>query len=222
MNASPPLRISPDLTQEQELREAGYAHVAGIDEVGRGPWAGPVTAAAVILPLERPNLLEILAGVRDSKQLSPCAREALAPRIREIALAVGLGDASAAEIDAWGIVGATRQAMVRAVAQLTEQVDALLIDHLRLPQLDLPQRALPKADARCLSVAAASIVAKVERDRLMASLDSVYPGYGFGAHKGYGTAEHRAALARLGPSPIHRMSWLPLSPYGGRPAGARG
>jgi len=201
---------APDLCQEWALYRQGYTRIAGVDEVGRGPWAGPVYAAAVVLPLETPDLCERLAGVCDSKCLSPAVRETLAPRIWELALAVGLGSSSAAEIDACGIVEATRRAMMRAVEALPGGADALLIDHLRLPALGLPQVALPKADARCLSVAAASIVAKVERDRLMCRLDGEYPGYGFAAHKGYGTLAHRRALARLGPSPIHRMSWAPL------------
>jgi ribonuclease HII len=130
--------------------------------------------------------------------------------VLEAAVAVGIGWSSPAEIDAWGIAPATRRAMVRAVGRLKGQVDALLVDYVDLPELDLPQRALPKADAQCLSVAAASILAKVERDRLMIALDQGFPGYGFARHKGYGTPGHREALARLGPSPIHRMSWRPL------------
>jgi ribonuclease HII len=123
---------------------------------------------------------------------------------------VGVGWAAPTEVDERGVVPATQQAMARAVAELDGQVDALLVDYLRLPDLDLPQRALPKADARCLSVAAASIVAKVTRDQLMVALDRDFAGYGFARHKGYGTRQHREALARLGPSPIHRMSWRPI------------
>jgi ribonuclease HII len=125
-------------------------------------------------------------------------------------VAIGVGWGEPAEIDVWGIVPTTRLAMGRAVVELRGQVDALLIDHLRLPGLDLPQESLPKADARCLSVAAASIVAKVERDRLMIALTEEYPGYGFAQHKGYGTPQHRHALTRLGSSPIHRVSWRPM------------
>ncbi len=201
---------TPDLHEEWALAASGYARVAGLDEAGRGAWAGPVCAAAVILPLDRTDLPELLDGVRDSKLLSPKQREALLPVVLEIAEAAGVGWADPGEVDEWGVVAATRQAMARAVAQLDGAVDALLVDYLRLPNLNLPQRSLPKADVRCLSVAAASIVAKVERDRLMATLEQEFPGYGFAQHKGYGTRQHRAALAQLGPSPIHRMSWQPL------------
>ena len=200
----------PDLCEELRLHAAGYTRVAGVDEAGRGAWAGPVCAAAVVLPLGRRDLPDLLDGVRDSKQLSPARREALLPVILEVAEAAGVGWASPAEVDDQGIVPATRQAMARAVAELDGGVDALLLDYVRLPDLDLPQRALPKADARCLSVAAASIVAKVTRDRLMVALDRDFAGYGLARHKGYGTRQHREALARLGPLPIHRMSWRPL------------
>jgi len=202
--------MQPNLDEELELYAAGYTRVAGIDEVGRGAWAGPVYAAAVVLPLERADLLDLLAGVRDSKQLSPAQREVLLPRILRVAKAVGIGWASPAEVDELGIVAVTRRAMARAVAGLNGQADALLIDHVRLPDVALPQQAFPKADARCLSVAAASIVAKVTRDRLMVALERDYPGYGFASHKGYGTPAHRTALQRLGPSAIHRMSWRPI------------
>ncbi len=201
--------VLPNLCQEQELRACGYLYVAGVDEAGRGAWAGPVYAAAVVLPLDRPDLPALLEGLRDSKQLTPAQRETLYPLIRNVALAVGIGRAEVEEINHLGILAATRRAMARAVAQL-ERVDALLIDHLRLPEIPLPQRPLPKADQRCLSVAAASVIAKVERDRRMAELDREYPGYGFAAHKGYGTPRHRRALEQLGPSPIHRQTWRPI------------
>lgn len=200
----------PNLDEELALRATGFNRVAGLDEAGRGAWAGPVCAAAVILPLEQPDLLNVLKGVRDSKELTPKQRDELLPIVRETALAVGVGWGEPDEVDEWGIILATRKAMGRAVERVEERVDALLVDHLRLPGLNLPQRSLPKADCRCLSVAAASIVAKVERDGLMIALDEDYPGYGFAQHKGYGTPQHREALARLGPSPIHRMSWRPM------------
>ena len=207
-------RMLPGLHEELALCATGCTRVAGVDETGRGAWGGPVCAAAVVLPLHRPDLLDLLDGVRDSKQLSPARREALLPLVQEVAEAVGVGWATPAEVDELGIISATRRAMVRAITRLDGQVDALLVDYVRLPDLDLPQRALPKADARCLSVAAASIVAKVTRDRLMIALDQDFPGYGFARHKGYGTCQHREALARLGPSPIHRMSWRPLRTLG--------
>ncbi len=202
--------LTPDLSEELALLTAGHVHVAGLDEAGRGAWAGPVCAAAVILPLELPDLCDRLQDVRDSKQLTPLQRERLLPIVREVAEAVGVGWATPAEVDALGVVPATRRAMVRAVAGLQASADVALIDHLEVPDLGLPQRAFPKADARCLSVAAASIVAKVERDQLMVAFEEDFPGYGFARHKGYGTAAHREALSRLGPSPIHRMSWRPL------------
>jgi ribonuclease HII len=200
----------PHLSEEHKLHSAGHARVAGLDEAGRGAWAGPVCAAAVVLPLDHPNLLSLLSGVRDSKQLSHKQREGLLPAILEIAEAVGVGWAAPSEVDSLGIVPATRQAFARAVLELDGQVDALLLDHVFLPEVRLPQHALPKADVHCLSVAAASIVAKVNRDRLMVALDSDFPGYGLARHKGYGTRQHREALAQLGPSAIHRKSWRPI------------
>jgi ribonuclease HII len=205
------LKTVPDLAEETGLLACGYRRIAGVDEAGRGAWAGPVYAAAVVLPLERPDLSRLLADVRDSKGLSPLQREALSARIREVALAVGVGWAEVAEIDALGILPATRRAMARAVGGLALPADALLIDYVRLPEIGLPQRSLPRADACCLSVAAASIIAKVERDRRMTELDREYPGYGFARHKGYGTPQHRRALQQLGPSPIHRRTWRPLA-----------
>jgi ribonuclease HII len=188
--------------------------VAGLDEAGRGAWAGPVCAAAVVLPLDCDDLEDLLDGVRDSKLLTAKRREVLLPIICEVALAVGVGWAEPADVDRFGVVTATRGAMTQAVqvldGQMAGQAGALLIDHLWLPGLNLPQRALPKADCRCLTVAAASIVAKVERDSLMIALDRDYPGYGFARHKGYGTRQHQEALRKLGPTPIHRMSWRPI------------
>jgi ribonuclease HII len=211
---STPSDRHPHLEEEHALLAAGYRCVAGLDEAGRGAWAGPVYAAAVVLPLTRVDLVAVLDGVRDSKQLSAAQRERLLPCVLEIAEAVGTGWASPQEIDAQGIVPATRLAMARALAQLERRADALLLDHLDLPEIALPQRALPKADVHCLSVAAASIVAKVQRDRMMVELDGQFPGYGFAAHKGYGTPAHRRALARLGPTAVHRMSWRPMRESG--------
>ncbi len=203
----------PDLQLELHLHAHGYSLVAGIDEAGRGAWAGPVVAAAVVLPLELgpAALLAQLAGVDDSKRLRPAARAALVPRILECARAVGVGGAGPGEVDRDGLVPATRAAMIRALAMLDPQPDCLLIDAVRLPQCDLPQTSLIRGDGRSLSIAAASIVAKVARDELMAGLEERYPGYGFGRHKGYGTAAHRRALGRLGAAEVHRMSYAPLS-----------
>ncbi len=200
----------PDLQEEQALQAQGYPRIAGLDEAGRGAWAGPVVAAAVVLPLGRPDLAQALSGVRDSKQCTPRQRDQLFGRIRDVALAVGVGSVLPGRVDAIGIVPATREAMVQAVGRLGVAPDALLIDALRLPSLPLPQRPLIKGDARSLSIAAASIVAKVTRDRMMVSLDARYGGYGMARHKGYGTRQHQQALALLGPSPVHRLSYAPL------------
>ncbi len=199
----------PSLEHEQIFWRAGFVHVAGLDEAGRGAWAGPVVAAAVILPPD-PAIAATLHGVTDSKQLTPQQREALRARIVEVALAWGVGEASAAEIDALGIVTATRLAMQRALDALALAPHALLIDALRLPAVSLPQRAFPRADALSLSVAAASILAKTTRDARMAELEMQAPGYGFARHKGYGTRGHQQALRALGPSAWHRRSFRPV------------
>ena len=200
----------PGLDHERALQSQGFHLIAGVDEAGRGAWAGPVYAAAVILPLDRVHLSDTLNGVADSKQLSPNRRESLLEIIIAEALSVGVGAASASRVDKFGILSATRLAMKRAIDALSPFPEALLLDFVKLPKVALPQRSLPKADQHCLSVAAASIVAKVSRDRWMVELNKRYPGYGFSRHKGYGTAAHRSALALLGPSPLHRMSWAPL------------
>jgi ribonuclease HII len=199
-----------DLAREQELWEAGYRWVAGLDEVGRGALAGPVVAAAVILPPGRSDLCAILDKVRDSKMLTPHQREALFPLIRATSLGIGIGIASAGFIDRWGIVPAVKQAMWMAVANLPVAPDYLLIDAVRLPEAGIAQESIIKGDSHILSIAAASVVAKVFRDRLMVALDQYHPGYGFAVHKGYGTAAHRTALERLGPCPAHRRSFAPL------------
>ena len=197
----------PDDAEERAARAAGYACVCGIDEAGRGPLAGPVVAAAVVLP---PGLA--LPGLNDSKKLTARRREALYTQLREDErVLIGVGMAAAAEIDRLNILRATHEAMARAVAALPTAVDYCLIDGLPVPQFPLPQRALVKGDARCLSIAAASIVAKVTRDRLMQDLAQQYPGYGFEKHAGYGTAAHLAALRRLGPCPEHRRSFAPVA-----------
>lgn len=180
----------------------GYQAVAGIDEVGRGPFAGPVVAAAVIMPPES----EIL-GVNDSKQLSKKRREELAQAIYASGALVGIGEASAQEIDSRGIVPATMGAMAQAVQALSTAPELLLVDAVKL-QLGIPCEAIVHGDATCYCIAAASIVAKVYRDNLMAQYAEVYPGYGFETNMGYGSASHITALKEQGPTPIHRRSFI--------------
>ncbi len=201
----------PTLLYEMTLWQEGYRCVAGIDEAGRGALAGPVVAAAVIAP-PFCALDGVWAAVRDSKQLTPARRTALAAIVREQALAWGVGAVSAAEIDATGIAPATRKAMALAVEMAAEvaRADYLLIDWVRLPELLLPQQSLIKADATIVSVAAASILAKVHRDGLLCAWDADFPAYGFAAHKGYGSAAHLAALAAHGPCALHRRTFAPL------------
>ncbi len=202
---------APGLFLERRLLSLGYRLMAGVDEAGRGAWAGPVVAAAVILPVDRPDLLPLLKGVNDSKKLTARQRERLGPQIERLAVAAGVGAASAAEIDRLGIVPAPRLAMQRAVAGLEPRPEALLVDAVDLTRLvPLPQHALFYGDAISLSIAAASILAKLNRDRLMVMLEGHYPGYEFARHKGYGTSAHREALARLGASDIHRQSFAPV------------
>lgn len=197
---------------EWELRlwADGFRAVAGIDEVGRGAWAGPVVAAAVVLSSAATCWEPLLGRVDDSKRLSPRRREELVGAIMAVSVSVGVGFCDAGTIDELGIVPATRIAMIRAVAALSVCPDFLLIDYLTLPELAQPQQGLPHGDAISLSIAAASIVAKVTRDRWMAERDAEYAGYGFARHKGYGVAEHRTALERHGPCALHRRSFHPL------------
>lgn len=198
---------NPDLFFETTLWPS-YRHIAGMDEAGRGALAGPVAVGAVILPNDPTLPFQALAGVRDSKQMSPLERESLAPRIQEAALTWSVGFASAGEIDSQGIVCATRLAALRALKGLTMFPEYLLTDfRLELPQLDVSQTALVKGDALCLSIACASVLAKTARDSLMCELDSQYQGYGLGQHKGYGTQAHRSAMKQMGVSAIHRRSF---------------
>ena len=183
----------------------GYAVVAGLDEVGMGPLAGPVVAGAVVLPVSAR-----LPGLGDSKALTQAARERLDTVIRRRAISVGIGAVDASEVDRQGLTMARRRAMEAALAALGLPVEYLLIDAFDLPEAPLPQMAVVKGDATCASIMAASIVAKVHRDRLMIEYDRVHPGYGFAIHKGYATRAHREAIRRLGPSPIHRVTWAPL------------
>jgi ribonuclease HII len=198
---------NPDLSYEKKLWFA-YKYIAGLDEAGRGALAGPVCVGAVILPDDNPLLMRTLSGVRDSKQLTPRQRDQLAPRIKEIARAWGVGFASADEIDSLGIVPATRLAASRALEAMSFFPDFLLTDfRLELPELDISQTALVKGDQRSLSIASASILAKTARDKLMVELELQYPQYGFARHKGYGTLAHRRLIAKLGFSPSHRKTF---------------
>ncbi len=199
----------PDLSFEIPLWEAGIKAIAGIDEAGRGPLAGPVAAAALVLP----PFLEAaaLAGVRDSKQMTRLQREASLACIRQAAYAWGIGFASVQEIDALGILPATRLAAQRALAALSISPEHLLLDCLFLPEVALPQTSLVKGDCRSLSIAAASVLAKTTRDALMGAFDIQYPGYGFAVHKGYGTVAHRAAIERRGPCAFHRRTFRLLA-----------
>ena len=196
---------------EQTLRQQGYRRIAGIDEAGRGALAGPVVAAAVILPVDCQ-----ISGVTDSKQLAPKKREKLFDEIHHAAVAVGVGCVNNLEIDRTNILRATMEAMAQAVMQITPFPDYVLVDGTHLPEIPLPRshrdseqpaKAIPKGDTLVQSIAAASIIAKVTRDRLMIDLDETYPGYGFRIHKGYGTLLHRQAIAQLGPCHIHRRSF---------------
>lgn len=188
----------------------GIHYLAGIDEAGRGPLAGPVVVAAVVLP---PNPLACrgLIGLRDSKQLTPTFRERWREVIKEIAITWGVGFASAQEIDAIGVLPSTHLAARRAVEMLLFYPEQLLLDYLRIHDLPIPQISLVKGDERSLSIAAASILAKTARDAHLIELDITYPGYGFARNKGYGTKEHLDAIRHLGPCPIHRFSFKPVS-----------
>jgi ribonuclease HII len=182
---------------------------AGVDEAGRGAWAGPVSAAAVILPAD-PYIRVSLSGVRDSKQMTPRERGIWAEIIMRKALTWSVATASSHEIDNLGILPATRLAMSRAISQLTPAPDHLLIDAVRLPEVTIPQTSLIKGDSLVLSIAAASVLAKTYRDGLMLDLDRDFPFYGFARHKGYGTMVHQQTLTEYGPCPEHRFSYTPV------------
>lgn len=198
----------PNLDEEDKLKAQGYELIAGIDEVGRGALAGPVVAGAVILPDSAK--LPWFGLVRDSKELNSEKRESLFDLINEEAIAVGIGIVPSQVIDCINILKATRKAMVQAVEKLPKQPDFLLIDRIGLSQCPVPQRGITRGDKVCLSIACASIIAKVARDRMMDEFDQAYPGYGFAQHKGYGTGNHLSCLRKLGPSPIHRLYFAPV------------
>jgi ribonuclease HII len=197
-------RIKPSFELEAAEHELGSRPIAGVDEAGRGPWAGPVVAAAVILDPDK-----IPANIDDSKVLDEEARAFLYRRIMKVAV-VGVGVADVDRIDRENILGATLWAMAEAVAKLSAAPKLVLIDGNKAPRLPMPCRTIVKGDTKCLSIAAASIIAKVTRDRIMMQLAREYPGYGFERHKGYGTEEHQAAINRLGVSALHRRSFRPV------------
>ncbi|MCR5452116.1 MAG: ribonuclease HII [Lachnospiraceae bacterium] len=195
-------RLTLMTTFERKYSES-YVNICGIDEAGRGPLAGPVVAAAVILPTGH-----LIPGVNDSKKLTEKKREKLFDVIMEEALAVGVGISDHKVIDEINILQATYRAMREAIDSLSVKPDLLLCDAVEIPDVDIPQVPIVKGDAKSLSIAAASIIAKVTRDRMMRDFDEEYPGYGFAGHKGYGTKAHYAAIEKLGISPIHRYTFL--------------
>ncbi len=199
---------APDFDLERRLLREGFEFIAGLDEVGRGCLAGPVAAGAVVFR-KRPGR-KVRELVRDSKQLTPNQLAAAYQVIVDEADSYAVGWTSPAEIDRIGIGAAVRQAMRSALGKLDPAPDHLLIDAIRLPSVNLPQRSIVRGDSKSLSIAAAAIVAKVERDRLMGSLAEQYPEYGFASHKGYGTRLHTDAIARVGPSTLHRMTFRPV------------
>ena len=202
-------RTLPDFSIETDIANGSKLLIAGVDEVGRGTLAGPVIATAAILPGPVPQEHRLI--INDSKVLSVSQRERAFAWLIDWCVSYGVGASTAAEIDSVGIVPATKLAMSRAIASLEPQPDHLIIDAVDLDQISIPQTSIIKADTRSQSVAAASIIAKVTRDRLKAEVfDSEFPGYGFSAHKGYGTAIHMSALKKLGASPIHRRSFKPV------------
>jgi ribonuclease HII len=200
---------APDLAFERALWKAGLSAVAGVDEAGRGCLAGPVAAAAVILPTAG-GIADQLQGVRDSKQLSANERERVRIKVEDFSLAWAVGFADNQEIDQLGILPATRLAIWRALDQLHLVPDHLLVDYLVLPDQPIPQTRLVKGDARSLSIAAASILAKTHRDLLMTGNARNFPGYGFETNMGYGTAYHRSAIQSHGPCSLHRMTFAPM------------
>ncbi len=227
------IRQIPTWEHELELHSQGYNLLAGVDEVGRGAWAGPLVAAAVVFPHPqaildfgfwilgsasetatsqnpKSKIQNQLGRLRDSKMLRASVREELLEYIRGAALSVGVGIVSHALIDVIGVGVGNRLAMARAVRDLDVRPDHLLLDAFRVPLMPMPQRAIIKGDATCMSIAAASIVAKVTRDRMMCELGEVHPGYSFAQHKGYGTRQHLDALLQMGVCPIHRRSYAPI------------
>ena len=200
----------PDLSHERRLYRQGLRVVAGVDEAGRGPLAGPVVAAAVVLPARLSGRETWLKSLDDSKRLSPRQREAAFPLIQQNAVAVSVVEESSAEIDRLGIGNAVIRAMLRAVEGLRVNPQHLLLDYVPVKECPYSYETLVKGDGRSYSIAAASIIAKVTRDRIMERAEVQYPGYDFARNKGYGTARHRDQLFKLGPCPLHRRSFAPL------------
>lgn len=196
----------PNLAFEKALWNKGVLRIAGLDEAGRGALAGPVCAGAVVFAPD-PRIFSKLKGVRDSKEMRPSDREKWATKIEKLSTDFAVGSALPEEIDLWGIVPATRLAMRRAIKALLHKADHLLVDALILAEVNVPQAKLIKGDQRSLSIAAASVLAKVHRDNHMRCLDQDYPEYGFGQHKGYGTKMHREKIANKGACSIHRLSF---------------
>lgn len=215
--AAPRDAHAPSAAEEAALAALGYERVAGVDEAGRGAWAGPVVTGAVILPDLRDGIPETLLDVRDSKLVPRVQRSALFEVILGCARAVGVGAATADELDLLGLTRAGELAMARAVQALPLSPDHLLLDAFRVPWLDVPQRAIIRGDRLCVSIAAASIVAKVVRDGWLGDLHARYPAYELIQHKGYGVSVHRRALAEHGPSAIHRRSYGPITSLLGGP-----
>lgn len=218
-NPAPDTRhLVPTWDHELELHSKGVPVIAGVDEAGRGAWAGPLVAAAVVFPhpdllLTRMQVDETVAELsllRDSKMIPAAVRERLLGVIQQTACAVGVGVVSSALIDVIGVGPANRLAMARAVRDLRVWPDFLLVDAFKIHSMPIPQRPIIRGDATCMTIAAASVVAKVARDRIMCELDEMYPGYGFARHKGYGTRSHVESLLRLGVSPIHRRCFAPI------------
>ncbi len=203
----------PNFDWEYGLNSHGFTLIAGIDEVGRGPLAGPVAAGAVILDSSAGHVKPWLEKIDDSKKLTSSARERAATEIRKHCQCLGIGLASPKEIDSIGISEATKLAMIRAIKKLDVHPEYLLIDHVKLVEARIPFTSLTKGDAISYSIAAASIVAKVARDKLMAEANRIYPGYHFDKNKGYGTKAHINSIKLLGPSPFHRKSFAPIKGY---------
>ena len=203
----------PNLDIEQDVRSVQYKYIAGVDEVGRGPLAGPVVSAAVVLPHDLVGDEDWLSVINDSKKLSESKRQMAYEIISREAVSVAVGITNASTIDSVGILPATISSMFTALRGLEVSPDFVLFDFIPLKDCEYPYRSVVKGDTKSYSISAASIIAKVTRDELMKEADEQYPGYGFSGHKGYGTAKHLDAIKRLGPCEIHRRSFAPIKNY---------